>query len=323
MAPTEGAVLRFADAAMQFGGGHTRWMLSTKRCQSPLRGVVVTHSGPLTAHERLLVNVASCGREAVLAGLSAAILDGLTGFTCRATHVLLPPGTKRAARQGLVIHRSVNLGELDVHPTRRPRRTRVARSIVDAAAWAASDDGAVAIVAASVQQGLVRGSDLTAMLGRLRTQHRRALICDVVAATDGGSLSEYEIAFLDLCRWAGPPVPDRQVRRQDSRGRPRYSDAEYDEYDLVVEIDGAQHMEFLIWCDDLDHENDFVIGAGRTVLRFAGLTVKRRRPHVAERLHTLMRRRRPELHGESICKACRLMASSHNQSTPTQPARPE
>jgi very-short-patch-repair endonuclease len=283
--------------------------------------VVVTHSGPLTADERLLVNLASCGREAILAGLSAAVLDGLTGFTSRATHVLLPPGMKRAPRPGLVIHRSVNLGGLDVHPTRMPRRTRIARSVLDAAAWAATDDGAVAIVAASVQQGLVRGSDLTVMLSRLRTQPRRALILDVIDATNGGSLSEYEIAFLDLCRWAGLPIPDRQVRRQDSRGRLRYTDAEYDEYDLVVEIDGAQHMEFLVWCDDLDRENDLVIEDGRTVIRFAGLAVKRRRPHVAERLHTLMRRRRPELHGESVCKACRLMASSRNQSTrlPTEP----
>jgi very-short-patch-repair endonuclease len=305
-------VLRFADAANRFGRGHTRWMLSTQRWQSPIRGVVVMHSGTLTAHERLLVNLTACGRGAVLAGLSAATFDGLTGFSSRATHVLLPPATKRPSRTGVVIHRSRNLGELDVHPTRSPRRTRIARSIVDAAAWAATDEGAIAIVAASVQQRLVRGTDLRSTLERLRTQPRRALILDVVDATDGGSLSEYEIAFLRLCRWAGLPVPDRQVRRQDSRGRSRYSDAEYDAYDLVVEIDGAQHMEFLIWCDDLERENDLVIDDSRVVIRFAGWSVKHRRAHVVERLHTFMRRRRPDLHPASGCKVCRLIASSPN-----------
>jgi hypothetical protein len=48
----------------------------------------------------------------------------------------------------------------DVHPVAIPRRTRIGRSLVDAAIWGPSDRRACAILAAGVQQGLTTASRL-------------------------------------------------------------------------------------------------------------------------------------------------------------------
>ncbi|WP_300608965.1 hypothetical protein [Trebonia sp.] len=62
----------------------------------------------------------------------------------------------------LVVHYSRNLTSRDIHPVRQPPQTRLARSLVDAATWMATDRGAQAVLAAGVQQRLVRVTDLMA-----------------------------------------------------------------------------------------------------------------------------------------------------------------
>jgi len=59
----------------------------------------------------------------------------------------------------VVTHYARTLTEEDVHPFRRPRRTRVARSLIDAAAWMPTERGAMAVLAAGVEQRLVRAED--------------------------------------------------------------------------------------------------------------------------------------------------------------------
>ena len=59
---------------------------------------------------------------------------------------------------------------------REPRRTRMARSLVDAAAWMATNRGAQAILAAAVQQRLARMEDLSAIVARNQRLPRRGMI---------------------------------------------------------------------------------------------------------------------------------------------------
>src|SRR5580698_2016177 len=122
-----------------------RWKIDSGRWQQPCRGVIVTHSGPLTEKQRLWTALLWVGPGAVLAGLTAARLDGLKRFTDhdavdRPIYVLAP--SRRSIRRlpcgiPVVVHYSTMLGDADVHPVRQPRRTRIARSLVDAAAWMA------------------------------------------------------------------------------------------------------------------------------------------------------------------------------------------
>lgn len=307
--PSDDSVLTVADAVSRFGADRVRWMVKSGRWQRPRRGVVVTHSGVLTRQEQVLADLLSCGSGAVLGGITAATLDGLSGFGTPVTHVLLSPGRKRVKQDGVMVHRSRALDDFDIHPTRRPIRTRIERSVIDAASWAATEKVAMAVVAASVQQKLVRPGDLRAALERLPKLRRRALIREVVDATDGGSLSAYEVEFLRLCRRYGLPLPNRQVRRRDSTGMTRYTDAEFDDFDVVAEVDGAQHLEVSTWWDDLDRQNDLVIDDKLTVVRFVGLALRRDPRRVAGRLHDCLRMKRPDLHDPNTCKVCRSAVS--------------
>jgi hypothetical protein len=152
----ERGVLSVSEALTVLTVEQLRWRIASERWQQIARGVVVTHSGPLTPEQRVLVDLKRCGASAVLAGLSAAAWDGLTGFPPRRTQILLPEAHKLADTRGREVRRSRHLGPSDVLLDRRPPRTRLPRSLVDAAGWTRTDDGCRAILAAGVQQRLVR-----------------------------------------------------------------------------------------------------------------------------------------------------------------------
>src|SRR5664279_1143135 len=64
--------------------------------------VVVLHPGPLTARQRRWAAVLSFPGLAALAGLTAAIEHGLTGFESEAIHVVVRAGTRVATLPGLI-----------------------------------------------------------------------------------------------------------------------------------------------------------------------------------------------------------------------------
>ena len=245
-----GVVTR-AVAVSFLGASAVRWRLATGRWQRPWPGVLATHSGPLDDEQRMWVAILSAGRGAVLAGLTAAVLAGLRGFTCRSVHILVPPGRQPKVGSGVVIRRSRFLGPEDVHPARLPPRTRLPRSLIDAAAWMPSGDQARAVLAAGVQQRLVRVQDLAAALERLTTVRRRRLMQQTLDDVAGGAHALSELNLTRLLRGYGLPAPDRQVVRYDERGRRRWVDAYFDRWRVVVEIDGMWHMEASTWWSDM------------------------------------------------------------------------
>jgi len=267
-------VLTTAAAIQAVGESAVRWRLSTGRWQRPCRGVVITHSGPVSDDEELWVAVHAAGPRAVLGGLTAARLGGLSGFTGRAIHVLVPASCQvRVALPRLVAHRSRALTTADVHPLRQPPRTRIARSLLDAAAWSRTDDGARALLAAGVQQRLTRPDQIAGLLGRFPTIRRHALIASTLADISGGAQALSELDFCRLTRRYRLPEPDRQAVRRDEAGRRRWLDAYWDQACLVVEVDGLWHMEAAAWWADMYRENDLTLG-GLRVLRFPAFAVR-------------------------------------------------
>jgi hypothetical protein len=73
-------VLTAAAALRHMSEDQLRWKITSGRWQKPARGVVVAQSGPLTERQMLRVTLLAAGPHAALAGLTAARLDGLTGF---------------------------------------------------------------------------------------------------------------------------------------------------------------------------------------------------------------------------------------------------
>lgn len=295
MPPEPVTVLRTRDANALYGASRVRWMVQSQRWQRPAKGVVVCHSGNLSSAESLTCELLLQHPLAALAGPTAAALDGLRGFETRSIFIVIPHAKRVRPRPQVVVVRSRQLFARDIHPVRTPRRTRMARSIIDAASWSTTDLRCQAIIASSVQQGLVTPAALDAVAARHVKAARHSLIVETIRDVGGGSLSEYEVLFVRMCRDYGLPAPTRQRRRQDAAGRWRYLDVDFDGYHLVVEIDGQQHMDALCWWEDMMRDNELVVDAQKAVLRFAGFALRHQRERVAAVLQRFFATRTPAL----------------------------
>jgi hypothetical protein len=277
-------VLDTRTACAYLSRGELRWRVASGRWQQPCHGIVVAQSGPLTATQRLHVAVRWAGPGAALAGLTAARLQGLRGFDLdrEVVHLLRPAGAYMKTTDPpvhLKLHYSRVLDAEDVHPARRPAQTRTPRSVMDAAVWMPTARGTQAVLAASVQQRLVRVADLRCVVQRNTRMDRRGLIRSALNDIEGGSHALSELDFTNLVvRAFGLPAPDRQVERRDASGRRRWLDVVYERARLVIEIDGAAHADALQYWDDMSRDNELKL-AGYTVFRFPAFAV-RYSPHI-------------------------------------------
>ena len=173
----------------------------------------------------------------------------------------------------------------------------MARSLIDAAAWMPTGRGSMAVLAAGVQQGLVRADDLRLVADRAGTLRRRKMIIEALGDIAGGSQAISELDFTRLVvRAYGLPKPSRQSARRDRRGRRRWIDAAWDDCKIAVEIDGAQHTDDPLqrW-DDMERDIDLTLDGYRT-LRFPGWLVRKNPEYVARRIAQALRTaRQPEL----------------------------
>jgi len=282
MRERQSAVLTTAEANRLFGEGRVRAQIAGRRWQRPVRGVVVTHNGPLSPDQITWVHLLACPPGSVLGGLSAAAYDGLTGFVPAVPCLVLPDGARRPPLDGIEVHWSTYLDDRDVHPSRSPRRTRIARSLVDAASWSERERRARAVILAGAQQGLVRTSHLRDALSRRGSCRHRALIVESFLDAAGGIQSLPERDFDTIRHTLHLPAPTRQrpVRRGDGR---YFLDVAWDEYDLAVEIHGIPHLAVLQWDADLMRANEIVIG-GPKLLIFSSYAVRHQSEVVADQL---------------------------------------
>jgi very-short-patch-repair endonuclease len=158
-------------------------------------------------------------------------------------------------------------GRGDILAAGRPPRTKIARSVVDAAQWARTEDEARAVIAAAFQQRLVAARDVQDVLRRLPRARRRRLITQTALDAAGGAHSLAEIDFVELCHRHDLPQPSLQVVRHDAAGRRRDLDALFEQWRVHVEIDGGQHLDARQAWSDMRRQNELWI-AGDRVLRF-------------------------------------------------------
>ncbi|MFI7577438.1 DUF559 domain-containing protein [Micromonospora sp. NPDC049497] len=266
-----------------------RHRVDTGRWRQVHRAVFVTHNGPVGAEQLRWIAVLAAGPAAVLGGLTAAEAWGLRRYGSRLVHLLIPAAHQsRSVPSGVVVHRTTTLPEEDVLPVGQPRRTMPARSLVDAAQWAVTDEEARAVIAAGFQQRLIGGDDVDRVLERLPRARRRRLIAQTAADAAGGAHSLAELDFLGLVRRAGLPEPSRQVVRRDAAGRRRYVDVLFEEWHVHVEIDGGHHMDPAAAWADMGRQNDLWIEGDR-VLRFPAWAVRNQPEKVICQLRAALR----------------------------------
>jgi hypothetical protein len=266
-----------------------RAAVAARRWRAFGRNVVVLQNAPLTKPQREWVAVLLPDKPASLAGLSAAAFAGLQGFEPERVHIVVPHDTQTRFPPWVKVHESRRFETDHIVPGSAPPRTRTPRAVIDAAAWSKWPRRACAILCAAVQQRLATAEQLEAELcvaGRIR---HVAIMREILGDIGGGGHTLAEIDLASLARRAGLGPPRRQLLRREPDGKVRWLDAQFDLPDgtvLVVEVDGAAHMQVESWLDDSDRQNEIVIGK-QPVLRFPSLTVRLNQARVVDQLRRI------------------------------------
>jgi len=252
--------------------------------------VIVMHNGPLSSLQHRWLAVLAGPPATVLGALTAAIDGGLDGFEePRLTVVITNSGRMRVVPENVRVKRSIELTARDVHPLGLPPRTRMARSLVDAASDTTIQRRTRAVLIAGCQQGLTTPLALDDALSRRGPCRHRPLIRETIADAAGGVESLPESAFDGLCIRAGLPEPTRQRVLRHPQGR-YYLDRYWRALDLCVEVHGVPHMSIRQWDDDLNRQNEITI-AGPRLLVFSSFAVRHLESKVVDQLVRFARHR--------------------------------
>lgn len=256
---------------------------------------VLLHNGPVTVAQRRRLCLINCGPRSVLTSFTAAEDWGLKRSERSEVHVLVAAGAQlpksdHPLLRGLVIHRVRDWHDVEF-AWPRPLHA-LAPALIRAASSFPNSRPACGILAAAVQQRLLRPQQLRAALSAApKTRHHRALRL-AIGDIEQGAEALSEIDFGRLCKRFGLPMPTRQAVRKSKDGRRRYLDVEWllpDGRVVAVEVDGAHHMYVENWIPDQLRQNAVVIG-GTAVLRFAAVLVRDEPALVAAQLAELLNR---------------------------------
>jgi hypothetical protein len=184
----QAGVLRLDQLRPTLSPGEVRAQVAARRWQRVGRGVVVTSNGELHPHQRRWVALATAPPGSALSGPTAAELDGLALDHDGAVHLTIPCGARRPLSCTAEVHWSRYLDPDDVHPSREPRRTRLARSVVDWASWQAETDErrVRTIVLRSVQRRMASPAQLRFHLARRGHCRHHAVIAESIDDAEGG-----------------------------------------------------------------------------------------------------------------------------------------
>lgn len=150
------------------------------------------------------------------------------------------PWTFRRERAG--IRRTASVGS--------PPSLGVEDTVLDLVAEASQQE-AINYVTAAVQLRLTNAPRLRAALARRRRIRHRALLDDLLADVAEGVRSPLELTYLrDVERAHGLPKGQRQTRRRRSE-----VDVLYEEYALLVELDGRRGHDDLGYFRDMRRDN--------------------------------------------------------------------
>ena len=130
--------------------------------------------------------------------------------------------------------------------------------------------------AAAVQQRVCAPAELEHALSYVGRVRHKAFLRVALADISRGAHSLGELDIAAICRRYGLVAPQRQTRRPDQHGGWRYLDCEWDLPSgeiVVLEIDGAHHMDVAHWQADMRRERGIVISR-RLVLRATALEVR-------------------------------------------------
>jgi hypothetical protein len=232
-----------------------KFRVSSGRWQQLYPGVYATYSGGPGRSAQLWAAVLSAGSGAMLSHETAAELQGLADKPAAVIHLTLPVQRRVKTADGIRLHRSKRAVQAVLGPG-SPPRTRVEETVLDLTQAAATFDDLCGWVNRAFARDLTDEERLHAAM-RQRTKLRwRADLYELIAAAASGDHSVLEFRYdRDVEQAHGLPEPVRQAPFTGPEGRRGRRDRLYQEYAVIVELDGRlAHQAEDLWRDK-DRDN--------------------------------------------------------------------
>jgi hypothetical protein len=273
-------------------------------------GVYATFTGVLEWDARLWAAVLYAGPGALLSRETAAEVLRLTDQRIPVIQVTIPESRRVRPPHGVRIHRS----SFD-YPRWRPMRgipphTFYADTIVDLVAAADSRDDVVAWVSRGIARRLVTKAELTAAVGARNRLRWRDQLDEIIGTVADGSHFPLEYRYdRDVERAHGLPPAVRQAKFVMPDGTRGFRDRYYENYGLIVELDGAGYHPAEQRGRDQARDNDAVVTAGAT-LRYGWTDVATAPCSTATQVYMALRKRGYTGAFRACSPGCRAVAAS-------------
>jgi hypothetical protein len=229
-------------------------------------GVYATFTGTVPWEARLWAAVLYAGSGALLSHETAAEVLRLTDRRCSVIHMTVPARRRVRPRQGMTIHRStVNYPRWGMQRG-VPPHTFYAETIIDLVAAADNLDDVVAWVSRGVARNLVGATQLKVAAKarqRFRWGEQIEAVIDRVA---GGSHFPLEFRYdRDVEQAHGLPAATRQAKFVTPDGTRGFRDRCYEQYGLIVELDGMEFHPEEQRGRDQARDNEAAVTTGATL----------------------------------------------------------
>jgi very-short-patch-repair endonuclease len=254
-------------------------LLVTDRWRAVARGIYHTLPAELRWHSLAWAGVLIGGGQARMGPRASAYLYQLLDVAPMPIDILVPTNRYTQRSGPWAFHRERT-------GARRPEsrgalpRLSVEDTVLDLCA-SSGDGEAMALLAAAVQRRLTTPARLVKSMSHRSRQRHRRMIADVLSDVEQGAESRLELSYLRLVeRPHELPKGERQKRRQ---GLQYVSDVGYDEYALLIELDGRLGHQGADRFRDMERDNRFAV-VSWTTLRYGWFDVVERPCAVARQV---------------------------------------
>ena len=253
--------------------GMIKFRVSSGRWRQIYPGVYATFTGELNRGTRLWAAVLSAGPGAALSHETAAELHRLTDKPAEMIHLTVPVKRRVMAVEGVSLHRSGRAAEA-VQGNTNPPRTTVEETVLDLTQTAATFDDVCGWVTRAIARDLTDEARLRQAINARPRLRWRSDLHELIVAAAGGDHSVLEFRYhRDVELAHGLPEPSRQVPFVTSAGRRGRRDRVYEEYGVVVELDGRLgHPAENQWKDKA--RDNAAAAEGKQSLRYGWAQVK-------------------------------------------------
>jgi hypothetical protein len=248
--------------------------------------VGVNHTGPLSWQQRAFAAVLAHW-PAALAGESALPDPPKSG----PIHVAIDLRRTVTPVAGIQAHRTAHF-ENRADWMKTPPRIRLEEAVIDVAASRRSDPLATfQVLADACQTRRTRPKRIAAALRARGSVAGKQLMLGLLADLDTGACSVLEREYLHRVERAHGLPEARRQSKAESNGRTAYRDADYEEFGLLVELDGRPFHDTASARDaDADRDLDARVEEERTTVRITYGLVFGDACRTAERIGALLQR---------------------------------